>query len=77
MAASNRLARILFSVVFCRFRSRTPGDERAAMAMSAPLETVGDPMICAFFEPTALRILKSSGQIAWRPAMSMVNASIR
>ena len=36
------------------------GDERAAMAMSAPLETVLDPMICAFFEPTALRIVKSS-----------------
>jgi hypothetical protein len=30
------------------------------MAMSAPLETVRDPMIGAFFEPTALRILKSS-----------------
>jgi hypothetical protein len=36
------------------------GEERAAMAMSAPLETVFDPMSCAFFEPTALRILKSS-----------------
>jgi hypothetical protein len=36
------------------------GEERAAMAMSAPLETVRDPMIGAFFEPTALRILKSS-----------------
>src|SRR5260370_4533194 len=36
------------------------GNERAAMAMSAPLETVLDPMICAFFEPTALRILKTS-----------------
>ena len=36
------------------------GDERAAMAMSAPLETVLDPMICAFFESTALCILKSS-----------------
>ena len=36
------------------------GDERATMAMSAPLETVLDPMICAFFEPTALRIVKSS-----------------
>src|SRR5260370_38585994 len=30
------------------------GNERAAMAMSAPLETVLDPMLCAFFEPTAL-----------------------
>jgi hypothetical protein len=30
------------------------------MAMSAPLKTIFDPMICAFFEPTALRILKSS-----------------
>ena len=36
------------------------GDERAAMAMSAPLETVRDPMMGAFFEPTALCILKSS-----------------
>ena len=36
------------------------GEQRAAMAMSAPLETVRDPMIGALFEPTALRILKSS-----------------
>jgi hypothetical protein len=36
------------------------GEVRAAMAMNAPLETVLDPMSCAFFEPTALRILKSS-----------------
>ena len=28
------------------------GNERAAMAMSTPLETVLDPMICPFFEPT-------------------------
>jgi hypothetical protein len=35
-------------------------EERAAMAMSAPLETVRDSMSGAFFEPTALRILKSS-----------------
>jgi hypothetical protein len=41
-------------------RPNALGEERAAMAVSAPLETVLDPMSCAFFEPTALSILKSS-----------------